>query len=182
MLHFYNNNLKLESILIGFEYLNKELYYTGSILYDYLNKVLREYIIYRRLLAITRDNASPITKLVREVQTNYKEKYSINVIDIRYFAHILNIISNTFLTNIFFIPNRTKKFKTSITTLNRTNPEFKDLYEIIKALPNTIRSIINAIKYNYFLKNKFKQIVRKIKDLAPDVHGPEILIKDNSTR
>ena len=63
-IHFYNNNFNLKSYLIGFETLEDKESYTGTILYTFINNILKEYNIRNKLLAITRDNTSPINSLI----------------------------------------------------------------------------------------------------------------------
>jgi len=162
-IHFYNNNFNLQSYLIGFETLEDKESYTGTILYSFINNILKEYNIRNKLLAITRDNASPINSLVQEIQDNYNIKYNINIIDIRCTAHNLNLISNSFLNYLFFIPNNIKKFNNIINNLIVENNNYRNLYNKYKDLPNNIRSLITSIKYNYYLKNNFKRLVKEKK-------------------
>ena len=122
-LHFYNNNFKLENYLIAFKNLNSFTSYTSNNLYIILNRVLKDFSIRDKVLAITKDNASPITSLIELVQTKYKEKYNINIIDNKCTLHILNIVSNSFLTYLFFIPNTTKKF---LNIINKTKKNYSN--------------------------------------------------------
>lgn len=85
-----------------------------EILFYTLNKISKESNIRNKLLVITRDNASLINSLIEITQNIYLEEYDINIIDNRCVAYILNLVSNSFLTYLFFISNNTKKFNNKI--------------------------------------------------------------------
>ena len=188
-IYYYNNSFKLESYLLGFKNLNSYNNYSGDILYNIVNNILKQFNIRNKILAITRDNTSSINSLLDYITTNYKEKFNINIIDNRCAAHILNIVSNTLLTYLFFINNNSKVFLNKIESLkqrynsfNNNNIDINKLYIILKALPTTIRSLINSIKNTRYLKNNFKKIIRENKALDSSNIGIENLLKDNSTR
>jgi len=184
-LYYLNNSFKLQSYLIGFEDLNSFESYTSIVLYNILNTILKEFNIRKKLISITRDNASAINSTIELVKDKYNNKFNYNIIDIKYVAHILNLISNSFLDYTFFTINNTKKFNNNINKvleeIENTNYNFNTIELLYnkKALPILIRNFINKFKYNHFLKNTFKKVVRnnKLNNI-----GPEILIKDNTTR
>ena len=66
-IYYYNNNFKLQTFLLGFKTLEEEDRYIGTILYKFINNLLKEFNIRTKLLAITRDNASPINSLIQEI-------------------------------------------------------------------------------------------------------------------
>lgn len=182
-LHFVNKTFKLENYLIGFEALNKHDAYTGAIIYKIFDEVISDLRIRNRIIAITRDNAGPITTLIDEIKTNYKKSFAINIIDIRCAAHVLNITSNAFLTYVFFKPNNTIVYKNNLARLAKENPQFSiESLNSIRRLPNLLTSIINIVKYNHFFKNNFTRIVEAKKDAAKLALGPEKLLKANDTR
>ena len=182
-LYYYNKDFKLESYLLGFEDLGENTSYTGIILYNFVDKVLKDFNINKKLLSITRDNASSINNLIETLQYKYKLNYNIDIIDTRCVAHVINLISNSFLAYIFFIPNNTKIFKDKINSLVNSIIEYKEIYNNFKDLPNIVRNIIVSIKYNYFLKNIFKQLVKKCKlKNYNNLRGAEKLLRDNPTR
>jgi len=47
-----------------------------------------------------------MNNLVNITRSQYLERYNIQIIDNRYIAHILNLISNSFLNYTFFISNK----------------------------------------------------------------------------
>lgn len=181
-LHFYNNDFELKNYLIAFEYLNEDESYSEEILFSTINRILKEFDIRNKLLAITRDNTSSINSLVEIIQKTYLEKYKINIIDNRCVAHILSLISNGFLTYLFFISNNTKKFNNKIEDLNTKNRDLQYLYFSIKSLSSTIRSIIKAIRNNHYLKNNFRKLVIEYKSKNKSKSNLEKLILDNTTR
>jgi hypothetical protein len=184
-LHYLDNSFKLQSYLIGFEDLTSFESYTSIVLYNILNKILKEFNIRKKLISITRDNASTINSTIDLVRDKYNSKFNYSIIDIKCAAHILNLISNSFLDYTFFTINNTKKFNNNINKIleeiENTNSNFYTIELLInkKALPILIRNFINKFKYNHFLKNNFKKVVRnnKLRNI-----GPKILIKDNTTR
>lgn len=178
-LHFIDNNFILKSYLIGFKDLSNYESYTSTILYPILNTILKEYNIQKTLISITRDNASAINRTIELLKDKYNTKYNYNIIDIKCTAHILNLVSNSFLDYTFFTINNTKRFNNSITNLVEDNTTID--FSTRKALPSLIRSFINKFKYNHFLKSNFKKVVKNSKLNTTNI-GPEILIKDNSTR
>ncbi len=181
-LHFYNNKFELKNYLIAFEYLNEDESYTGNLLFDILNNILKEYTIRQKLLAITRDNARPMNNLVNITRSQYLERYNIQIIDNRCAAHILNLIFNSFLNYTFFISNNTKKFNSKIQDLNIKFINYKDLYLSMRSLPSIIKSIIKAIRNNHYLKNNFRKLVLEYKAKNKAKNKPKKLILDNSTR
>jgi hypothetical protein len=86
---------------------------------------------------------------------------------------------------MFFTTNNTKKFNNNINKIieeiesSNSNINTRELLLDRKAIPIVIRTFINKFKYNYFLRNTFKKVVKnnKLNNI-----GPEILIKDNLTR
>jgi hypothetical protein len=86
---------------------------------------------------------------------------------------------------MFFTTNNTKKFNNNINKIieeiesSNSNINTRELLLDRKAISIVIRTFINKFKYNYFLKNTFKKVVKnnKLNNI-----GSEILIKDNLTR
>lgn len=181
-IHFLNKDFKVEKYLIGFEYLNDSTAYTGEELYKYVDSVLKEYDIRNKVLSITRDNASPITTLIEEVQKQYKAKFNTTVIDNRCVLHIINLVTNAFLKYLFFIPDATKGFILKKNEFKTNNPTLGPFLLLIEALPSTIRHIITTFRYTHFFKNHFKRLVREGKEQNKSNIGPEVLILDNATR
>ena len=180
---FYNNSFNLESFLIAFKNLENYKSYIGIILYNLLDKVLKDLNINKRILSITRDNASSITSLVQELKENYNTKYKIEIIDNRCVVHILNLITNSFLTYLCFIPSNTIAYNTKVKNLIKDNRDYSLLYKEYTDLPNLVRSIVNTIKYNIYFKNNFKKLVRQYKKIDySTLVGLERLVKDNTTR
>ena len=184
-LHFYDSLFNLESYLIGFEDLNHLDNYSTSNIYPIIESTLEEYNIGSKLLGVTRDNASSINSSIDLLYNNLQFKYSIDLADIKCFAHILNLVSNSVLDFIFFNTNNTKKFNNKIQNMidsyefRNSNTYINRLLEKNRALPITIRTYITKFKNNHFLKNNFKKVVQEYKE---DTSKIENLDKDNITR
>jgi c-di-AMP phosphodiesterase-like protein len=89
----------------------------------------------------------------------------------------------TFLDYTFLTTNNTKKFNTRINNLieelESISTTTLELLNNRKALPIVIRNLINKFKYNHFLKNTFRKVV---KSSRLENIGPKILVRDNTTR
>ena len=72
--------------------------------------------------------------------------------------------------------------KYQLPNLIEENNNYRNLYNKYKDLPNNIRSLIISIKYNYYLKNNIKRLVKERKNSNSNIKGPKILIRDNTTR
>lgn len=181
-LHFFDRDFNLISRLIGFEALNKNISYSGEVLFNSFNTLLSRINIRNRILGVTRDNASPCGALFKEAQKQYKKAFNIDIINISCAAHVANLISNAFLKYTFFIKDNSKSYYNTLNTLATTNPGFEKRLDIIKLLPSRIRGIINAIRFNHFLKNTFKRLVENKNKALKSKKGFEELLRDNDTR
>jgi len=186
-LHYRDSKFNLRSYLIGFEYLNNYITYTSNNLYLTINIILKDFNIRNKIISITRDNASPINSTIELIRKKYNIKYNNNIIDIKCAAHILNLISNSFLDYTFFNNNTTKKFNKDINNIVEDNIDnniidIKLLLANSKALPNIVRTTINRFKYNHFLKHLFKKVSLNKRIENNSNIGSKILIKDNVTR
>jgi hypothetical protein len=71
-LHYIDNNFKFKSYLIGFEDLTSFNSYTSKVLYNILNNILKEFNIRKKLISITRDNASAINNTTNIINVVHK--------------------------------------------------------------------------------------------------------------
>lgn len=187
-LHFINNNFKLENYLIGFEDLNKLDSYNNNSLLPILENVLKDYKLENKLLGVTKDNAATLNSLINNLNIKLQliNNNNNNIIDNKCAAHILNVVTNTFLDFTFFNINTTKKFQEKIDSLVLTNTnrniKFDELIEDSKNLPLIVRTYINKIKNNSYLKNNFKRLAIEKAKANNNNNKIESLIKDNSTR
>lgn len=166
-LHYYDNDFKKVNLAIGFEVLNKNRSYTGEVLYQSLFQVLTEYGIEDRIVSITRDNASPITSLIKLAAKTFKEQSSSFEFcgDIRCAGHVLNLATEAFLNYTFFKIKKTKKFDDSLYETHAVNPGSQDIFQSMTSLPGIVRSILHGIRINHFLKNTFRSLVQKRKNV-----------------
>lgn len=192
-IHFYDNEFtKLHSLLIGFEVLNESNSYDTNLLYKWFTTTLETFNIQNRIMSISRDNASPVVKLVNTFKENYFRDNSPEIIDVPCLLHVLNLVTNRLLQYLFFVPNNTIEFKNIINTYSNEisgNYILFDQFKMIKALPEQIRNIITAFNRNHHLKNSLRRKLLNIKNnrnpdnLRPDIlNNPEKLIRDNTTR
>lgn len=135
-----------------------------------------------RIISVTRDNAGPINTCLKMFTESLSLKGIDFAGDIRCAGHVFNLAIEIILNYSFFKNKRTKKFEASLNTINRLHPELEDLELNMKALPGVVRSIINGVRHNHYLKNTFSKMVQRKKDARNTPIGPDVLVRDNDTR
>ena len=191
-LHYFDVSFRLVDVAIGFEVLNKNISYTGEALIKSLDDVFTQYDIKSRIISITRDNAGPMNALLdifaKERNKNVGETDLGFSGDIRCVGHVFNLVTEAFLSFTFFKTKKTKKFETILQKAQEDHPTLCELLPELRSLPGVIRSIINGIRHNHFLKNNFRKLVQERNSSEEDDTvrnrnlGPETLLKDNETR
>lgn len=191
-LHYLDAGFRLVDVAIGFEVLNKNISYTGEALFESLSVVLNEYNIKNRIISITRDNAGPMNALLDIFATECNKNVGENELafsgDIRCVGHVFNLVTDAFLSYTFFKTKKTKKFETILQKAQEDHPALCELLPKMRSLPGVIRSILNGIRHNHFLKNTFRKLVQEKSSSEEDCPRmkrnlrPETLLKDNETR
>lgn len=186
----------MEKYAIGFEVLNKELSYTGDVLYQHLDRVLSEYDIKDRIISITRDNASAINSLMTSFQKTLKNDGPVDEStcaaeddpvlefsgDIRCAGHVLNLATNEFLACTFFRASKSGMFLQSMNATTEEHPSHKDIFNAMEVAPKMVDALIKATRRNTHLKNKFKSLVEKRQEEEGNKRGPRTLLRCNDTR
>ncbi|KAM9934050.1 hypothetical protein OXX80_006350 [Metschnikowia pulcherrima] len=186
------DDFRLVDVAIGFEVLNKNISYTGEALIKSLDDVLTQYDIKSRIISITRDNAGPMNALLdifaKERNKNVGETDLGFSGDIRCVRHVFNLVTEAILSFTFFKTKKTKKFETILQKAQEDHPTLCESLPKLRSLPGVIRSILNGIRHNHFLKNNLRKLVQERNSSEEDNtvrnrnSGPETLLKDNETR
>lgn len=183
-LHFHTEEFVLEYYTIGFEVLNDESSYTGDVIYERLKQVLEDYDISDRIISITRDNASPISSLLNTFTDAFNKRCPEFEFcgDVRCAGHVLNLSTKVILDFSFFKARKSEAFCKSLIEVEENHPDLKDLFLSMRQLPKTIKAIIKGVRFNHFLKNTFRLLVKARKDKENKSQGPEKLLRDNENR
>ena len=81
--------------------------------------------------------------------------------DIRCVRHVFNLVTEAFLSFTFFKTKKTKKFETILQKAQEDHPTLCELLPKLRSSPGVIRSILNGIRHNHFLKNNFRKLVQE---------------------
>ncbi|KAM9904030.1 hypothetical protein OXX69_007712 [Metschnikowia pulcherrima] len=191
-LHYFDVSFRLVDVAIGFEVLNKNISYTGEALIKSLDDILTQYDIKSRIISITRDNAGLMNALLdifaKERNKNVGETDLGFSGDIRCVGHVFNLVTGAFLSFTFFKTKKTKKFETILQKAQEDCPTLCESLPKLRSLPGVIRSILNGIRHNHFLKSNFRKLVEERNSSEEDDtvrnrnSGPKTLLKDNETR
>ncbi|KAM9923059.1 hypothetical protein OXX59_005418 [Metschnikowia pulcherrima] len=164
-LHYFDVSFRLVDVAIGFEVLKKNISYTGEALFKSLDDVLTQYDIKSRIISITRDNGGPMNALLdlfaKERNKNVGENDLGFSGDSRCVGHVFNLVTEAFLSFTFFKTKKTKKFETILQQAQEDHPTLCESLPKLRSSPGVIRSILNGIRHNHFLKDNFRKLVQE---------------------
>ena len=170
-IHFINDDWQMKDELLAFKFLEGE--HDGKSLSEAFVKVLEDFGIADRLLAVTADNASNNSKMMAFMETYYNERYpdagfSAAWNQVECMAHVLNLAANQIL----------KEFKQPVDKENYEpgSDSCDDMVTAISRLSFLCRKIRDSPKLRRLLEKVCKE--KGVKYLVPKI---DIKTRWNST-